>query len=105
VAQLVELQRHLAALRGQGATVLAASLDPIATSEALMRRLRLDFPILQDSGHGLGSAFGDYQNAGTRSQDGDAIVILDALGHMRWRRYASGLITPATDVVAALARV
>jgi peroxiredoxin len=95
----VELQHHLAALQAHGAVVLAASLDPVATSRALAGRMHLLFPILQDTGGSLGAAFGDYQNAGGHAQDGDAIVILDAQGHMRWGRFGGGALPIAASTV------
>lgn len=99
----MELQHHLAALQAQGATVLAASLDPVSTSQSLARQMGLRFPILQDSAGNLGAAFGDFQNS-IRAQDGDAIVILDRRGRMGWRRYGGQLIT-ASEVQSALAQV
>ena len=100
--QLVELQSGLAALRQRHVAVLAASLDPLSLSVPLTRRLHLDFPVLQDSGHTLGAAFGDYQAAGPQEQDGDAIVILDRRGKLIWRHFSAGMPTSTAAILAAL---
>jgi peroxiredoxin len=100
--QLVELQSGLAALQRRHVAVLAASLDPLSLSVPLARRLHLGFPVLQDSGHALGAAFGDYQASGPQEQDGDAVVILDRQGKLIWRHFSAGMPTSTAAILAAL---
>lgn len=95
-------------MHGLGAAVLAASTDPVDTSTHLAGRLHLDFPILEDAQHRLGSAFGDYRIGGMDmgAVDNHAIFILDARGTVRWKQLAADTMhVPDGDVIAALRRL
>jgi peroxiredoxin len=102
----VELQGDLGTIRGLGAAMYGVSVDPLATSAGLASQLHLGFPILQDTGHQLGSAFGDFEVASGMDMgpvDNHAIFVLDARGRIRWKQLAASTMhVNDQDVIAAL---
>ena len=102
----MELENDLAAIQGLNATVLAASVDPVATSQSVVRQLRLAFPILQDTDHQLGSALGDFRVSGGMDMgpvDSHAIFVIGPQGTMAWKQLAPDTMhVPDAAVIAAL---
>ena len=106
----MQLQSDLPAIRAAGAAVLAASVDPLATSQSLATQLQLGFPIAQDVNHQLGSAFTDFHLATGGMDmgpvDNHAIFVLDRTGIVRWKAMAGDTMhVPDQDVIAALQRI
>ena len=102
----MELQNRSQEIEAQGAKVVAVSVDPVEQSKSLVDQLRLGFPILQDRDHALGSAFGVFRIPGGMDMgdvDGHSIFVIDAGGHIRWKRLAPDTMHVAVDdVLAAL---
>ena len=102
----MQLQGDLARIRALGATVYGVSVDPVATSVGVVGQLHLGFPILQDTGHQLGSAFGDFEVASGMDMgpvDNHAIFVLNAHGHLRWKQLAASTMhVDDQNVIAAL---
>lgn len=90
---------------------MAASVDPVVTSLGMANGLRLGYPIVDDTGHQLGSAFGDFHlsmgggmNMGP--VDNHAIFVLDRRGIVRWKAVVPDTMHVADrDVIAALKRI
>jgi peroxiredoxin Q/BCP len=105
--QLVQLQNDLTTIHGTGAVVIGVSVDPLATSQMLASQLHLGFPLVEDTGHQLGSAFGDFHlvTAGMDMGpvDNHAIFVLDKQGMVRWSKLAADtMVVSDSDVIAAL---
>jgi len=103
----VQLQNDLPTIRASGAVVVAASVDPIATSRGLAAQLHLGYPITEDTGHQLGSAFGDFHVTGAGMDmgpvDNHAIFVLDGRGVVRWKAMAADTMhVDDKDVIAAV---
>jgi len=69
-------------------------------------QLHLGFPILEDTDHALGSAFGIFRLPGGMDMgpvDSHSIFIVDSTGHVRWKRLAPDTMhVPVGTVLAAL---
>jgi peroxiredoxin len=102
--QLVQLQNNIAAKR-HDTVVVAASVDPAATSRPLAQQLKLSFPILADTDHALGSAFHDYHlTTGGMDMgpvDNHAIFVLDAQGRVCWVKLAADTMYVSADAITA----
>lgn len=102
----MELQKDLPTIQGLNATVLAASVDPVATSQSVGQHLHLDFPILQDTDHQLGSALGDFRVAGGMDMgpvDNHAIFVIGPQGTVVWKQLAPDTMhVPDAAVIAVL---
>ncbi len=102
----MQLQGDLARIRALDATIYGVSVDPIATSVGVVGQLHLGFPILQDTDHQLGSAFGDFEVASGMDMgpvDNHAIFVVDTRGHLRWKQLAASTMhVDDQDVIAAL---
>lgn len=86
--QLVELQHNLALVDSLGARVVAATVDPLAISRSVAAQLHLGFPILEDTNHVLGSAFGVFRVPSGMDMgpvDDHSIFVIDADGRVRWK--------------------
>ncbi len=103
----MQLQNDLPAIRASGAVVVAASVDPLATSRRLAAQLHLGYPITEDTGHTLGSAFHDFHVTGAGMDmgpvDNHAIFVLNGRGVVRWGAMAAATMhVDDKDVIAAL---
>jgi peroxiredoxin Q/BCP len=86
---------------------VAASVDPAGTSMGVAQQLKLTYPIIADTGHRLGGAFGDFhvETAGMDmgEVDNHAVYVLDAKGIVRWaKQAASTMWVPESDITSAL---
>jgi peroxiredoxin len=76
-------------IRKMGGDVLAVSVDPISMSRSAARHLKLDFPIVTDRDHQLGSAFKDFHvvtaSMNMGPVDNHAVFVLDGRGVLRWK--------------------
>jgi len=102
--QLQQLQAQLPQLRAEGARVVAATTDPIGVSTSVARQLHLSFPIIEDRGHVLGSAFGTYESSGHMGAvDQHSVVVLSANGKVAWRDLAGMTMYVAPgDILSAV---
>jgi len=104
--QLVELQQNLGQLDSLGTKVVAATVDPLALSQSVAAQLHLGFPILEDTNHVLGSAFGVFRIPSAMDMgpvDDHSIFIVDADGRVRWKWLALDTMhVPVEAVLAAL---
>ena len=90
-----------------GGRVLAVSVDPLSTSQSVVAQLRLGFPILEDTGHALGSAFGVFRLPGSMDMgpvDSHSIFVLDASGRVKWKQLAPDTMHVPVDAVLAALR-
>jgi len=88
--QLQQLESQLPELERLGATVVAATTDPVEVSASVAQQLGLSYPILEDRAHLLGSAFGTYVEGGHMgSVDQHSVVVLDEEGRVAWRQIAA----------------
>lgn len=82
------------------------SVDPIAVSRSLANQLRLGFPLLEDTGHQLGSAFGSFHLPSGMDMgpvDNHSIFVVDGAGHIAWKELAADTMhVPVSDVIRAL---
>ena len=82
------------------------SVQPIETSRSLASQLALPYPILEDTYHQLGSAFGVFRIPGVMDMgpvDNHSVVILDAKGRVAWKELAPATMhVPIADVLGAL---
>lgn len=82
------------------------SVDPLTTSRSLAAQLQLGFPILEDAGHALGSAFGVFRLPGGMDMgpvDSHSIFVIDPSGRVRWKQLAPDTMhVPVDAVLAAL---
>ena len=106
----MQLQHDLPAIRAAGGSVVAISVDPVATSQGLVSQLHLGFPILEDANHQLGSDFGDFHLTTSGMDmgpvDNHAIFVLDGHGVIRWTAMAADTMhVDDQDVIAALRRI
>lgn len=105
----MELQRALPTIRGLGAQVLAASVDPLSESMSLASQLHLGYPILADQTGTLGRAFGVFNLSGGMYMgpvDRHSIFIIGPTGRILWRRLSLVQMSiPVTDVTSALKRL
>lgn len=90
--------------------MVAATLDPISTSRSVTMQLKLGFPILKDTDHHLGDAFGDYHlvtgGVDMGPVDNHAVFILDKRGMVRWKDMAGDTMNvDEGDILHAPARV
>ncbi len=85
---------------------MAVSVDPLATSASLAGQLHLGFPILQDTAHQLGLAFGVFRLPAGMDMgpvDSHSIFVLGPQGSVRWKQLAPATMhVPVADVLAAL---
>jgi len=85
------------------------SVDPLATSQSLVAQLHLGFPILEDTGHRLGSAFGVFRLPAMMDMgpvDDHSIFVLDTHERISWEALAPDTMhVPMSDVIAALKRI
>lgn len=78
------------------------TVDPLATSQSLAAQLHLGFPILEDTGHALGSAFGVFRLPGMMDMgpvDSHSIFVIDRSGRVRWKRLAPDTMHVPVDAV------
>ena len=105
-AQLVELQSALPVIGSLGASVVAATVDPLLLSESVAVQLHLGFPILEDTNHVLGSAFGVFRMPSGMDMgpvDDHSMFIIDAAGRVRWKWLAlETMHVPMAAVLTAL---
>lgn len=104
----MELQRSLPEIRRLGGRVVAVSVDPIATSRSVVSQLHLGFPIVEDTGHAWGSAFGVFRLPGGMDMgpvDSHSMFVLDTSGHIRWKLLAPDTMHVPLDRVLAVLRV
>lgn len=82
------------------------TVDPLAISRSLVTQINLSFPILEDTDHLLGSAFGVFRMPGEMDMgpvDNHSIFIIDPAGRVRWKRLAPNTMhVPMDAVLAAL---
>ena len=98
----MELQTNLAQLERLGGTVVAATVEPLAISRSLAAQLNLGFPIVEDSGHALGSAFGVFRLPSGMDMgpvDAHSVFVIDALGYVRWKRLAPDTMHVPMDAI------
>jgi peroxiredoxin len=105
----VKLQADLSTIRAAGGAVVAATVDPIATSRSVAKQLQLGFPIIEDVNHHLGDAFGDYHlvtgGMDMGPVDNHAVFILDRYGVVRWKDMAGDTMNiDESDILHALRR-
>jgi peroxiredoxin len=102
--QLQELQAALPQLRAEGAQVVAATMDPVGVSASVASQLHLSFPIVEDRGHVLGSAFGTYETGGHMGAvDQHSVVVLNGNGQVSWRDLAGTTMYVAPgDILSAV---
>jgi peroxiredoxin len=102
----VELQAALPQIRRRGGQVVGVSVDSIRTSKSLVAQLHLGFPLLEDRGHALGSAFGVFRLPGGMDMgpvDSHSIFVIDRSGEIRWKQLAPDTMhVPVDAVLAAL---
>lgn len=71
-----------------------------------MGQLGLGFPLLEDTGHALGSAFGVFRLPSGMDMgpvDSHSIFVLDTAGHVRWKQLAPDTMhVPMNTILAAL---
>ncbi len=78
------------------------SVDPLATSRSASTQLHLGYPILEDAGHALGSAFGVFRLPGGMDMgpvDSHSIFVIDPAGRVRWKRLAPDTMHVPVDAV------
>lgn len=98
----MELQGALSRIQQVGGRVVAVSTDPLSTSKSVASQLGLGFPILEDSGHELGSAFGIFRLPSGMDMgpvDSHSIFVLDAAGRVRWKSLAPDTMHVSVDAV------
>ena len=104
--QLIALNQAYPQIRALGATVVAVSVDSLATSEGLAKQLHLRFPVLQDTGHLLGSAFGVFNLSGGMSMgpvDRHSIFVLNPNGTVHWEQLSLvSMSIPVSSVISAV---
>jgi len=92
--------------RRLGGRIVGVSVDPLATSKSLAAQLQLGFPLLEDKGHALGSAFGVFRLPGGMEMgpvDSYSIFVIGSSGHVRWKQLAPDTMhVPVDAVLAAL---
>ena len=102
----MELQKDLPTIQGLDAVVLAASVDPVATSQSTAQQLHLGYPILEDTDHQLGSALGDFRVPGGMDMgpvDSHAVYIIGPSGAVAWQQQAPNTMhVPDAAVIDAL---
>ena len=102
----MELQKDLPNIQALNASVVAVSVDPVATSKSLAEQLHLGFPILEDTNHQLGSAMGDFRVPSGMDMgpvDSHAIYIVGPDGTITWKdQEPSAMHVPDGAVLAAL---
>lgn len=107
IAQLKDLQAHLAAIEGSGVQLVGISYDPPATLARSAAKFGLTFPLLSDDGSKVIDAFGIRNHEATGKAVGvphPAIFILDQTGTIRAKLMHEGYRdrpTPA-DIIAAV---
>ena len=83
------------------------TVDPLATSRSLAAQLHLGFPILEDTEHALGSAFGIFRLPGGMDMgpvDSHSIFVIDAASRIRWKRLAPDTMHVPVDAILAALR-
>jgi thioredoxin-dependent peroxiredoxin len=102
----VELQDQLPQIQALNGGVVGVSVDGLSESKSLIEQLNLGFPLVEDQGHRLGSAFGVFRLPGGMDMgpvDSHSIFVIDSSGHVRWRQLApDSMHVPVDDVIAAL---
>lgn len=93
---MADYRDHLEEIRKAGATVVAVSVDPPDSSEAVRQQLHLPFPVLCDTEHRV---IQDWDIYNSRERSGIAKPALFIIDRDRTVRYAS-LDTIATRVPA-----
>ena len=76
-------------------------------SRSLAAQLGLEFPVLEDRDHALGSAFGVFRVPGVHDMgpvDNHSIFVIDADGRVRWKRLAPGTMHVPMDAILAALR-
>jgi peroxiredoxin len=87
VDQLVELNENLSAFEKEGAVVIAAVTDPLEYSKKTAQENNIQFPIMYDPNHQLGSKYGVYNVPGGMDMgpvDTHSIFLIDKEGVVRW---------------------
>ena len=103
----MELQGQLDAIKAAGGKVVGVSTDPVATSTSLSAQLHLDFPILEDRDHVLGSGFGVFRlpsGMDMGAVDAHSIFVVDASGRVAWKQLAPDTMHVSVDQVVAAVR-
>jgi len=105
----VELQDQLPQIQALNGRVVGVSVDGLTESKAMIDQLNLEFPLIEDRDHRLGSAFGVFRLPGGMDMgpvDSHSIFVIDSGGHVRWRQLAPDTMhVPVDDVIAALKKV
>jgi peroxiredoxin len=94
-------------IRGLGARVIAVSVDPVPASRSLAAQLGLSFPILEDQGHRLESAFGVFRMPGIMDMgpvDNHSVFVIDAGGRIQWKQLAPDTMHVPMDAILAALR-
>ncbi len=104
--QLIALDQAYPQIRALGGTLVAVSVDLLATSRGLASQLHLRFPVLQDTGHLLGSAFGVFNLSGGMSMgpvDRHSIFVLNPNGTVHWEQLSLvSMSIPVSSVISAV---
>ena len=98
----MELQTNLAQIEHLGGTVVAVTVEPLAISRSLAAQLNLVFPIVEDTGHALGSAFGVFRLPSGMDMgpvDAHSVFVIDASGYVRWKRLAPDTMHVPVDAI------
>ena len=104
--QLIALNQAYPQIRALGGTLVAVSVDTLVTSQGLASQLHLHFPVLQDTGHLLGSAFGVFNLSGGMSMgpvDRHSIFVLNPNGTVHWEQLSLvSMSIPVSSVISAV---
>ena len=86
--QLGELQSQFERFTRRGVSVVALSVDPVEHSDAMIRRMKLQFPVVSDQDQAVMQAYG-VQNPDTRELALHAVYIVDKQRRVLYRKVAS----------------
>lgn len=104
--QLIALNQAYPRIQALGGTMVAVSVDPLATSQGLAAQSHLHFPVLQDTGHLLGSAFGVFDLSGGMSMgpvDRHSVFVLNPNGTVHWEQLSLvSMSVPVSSVISAV---
>jgi peroxiredoxin len=87
--------------------VVAITVDDLALSKSVASQLHLDFPIVEDRDHRLGSALGVFRIPGVMDMgpvDNHAVFVVDATGHVRWKDVAAETMHVPVDAILSALR-
>jgi thioredoxin-dependent peroxiredoxin len=98
----VELQDQLPQIQALNGRIVGVSMDDLAESKSMIDQLNLEFPLVEDRDHRLGSAFGVFRLPGGMDigpVDSHSIFVIDTSGHVRWRQLAPDTMHVPVDAV------